>query len=109
MNTEAEVTRAEQDLIAAETEVRRQAKTALDRLRTAERVLDAAELNVAQAGRALEMTQANYRYGAATTIDVLDAQAALTTAESLRLQALYDHANARAGLRFVMGQPPLED
>ena len=105
----AEVTKAEQDLIAAENVVRLQAKQAVDRLRTAERVLDAAELNVSRASRAVEMTQANYRYGAATTIDVLDAQAALTLAESLRLQALYDHANARAGLRFVMGQMPLED
>ena len=105
----AEVTRAEQDLVAAETTVRLQAKQAVDRLRTAERVLDAAELNVSRASRAVEMTQANYQYGAATTIDVLDAQAALTLAESLRLQALFDHANARAGLRFVMGQMPLED
>jgi outer membrane protein len=106
---QAEVTRAEQDLIAAENRVRLQAKQAVDRLRTAERVLDAAELNVTQAARAVEMTQANYRYGAATTIDVLDAQAALTLAESLRIQGLYDHANARAILRYVTGQSPLED
>jgi len=106
---QANVTRAEQDLIAAENRVRLQAKQAVDRLRTAERVLDAAELNVAQAGRAVEMTQANYRYGAATTIDVLDAQAALTLAESLRIQGLYDHANARAILRYVTGQSPLEE
>ena len=39
---------------------------------------------------------------------MLDAQAALTQAESHRLQALYDHANARAGLRYVMGAMPLE-
>ena len=31
--------------------------------------------------KALEMTEANYRLGAATTLDVLDAQAALTQAE----------------------------
>jgi outer membrane protein TolC len=106
---QASVTRAEQDLVAAENHVRLDAKQAVDRLRTAERVLDAAELNVTQAGRALEMTQANYRYGAATTIDVLDAQAALTLAESLRIQGLYDHANARAVLRYVTGQSPLEE
>jgi hypothetical protein len=40
---------------------------------------------------------------------VLDAQAALTLAESLRIQGLYDHANARAGLRYVTGQSPLEE
>jgi outer membrane protein TolC len=106
---QAGVSRAQQDQIAAENRVRLQAKQAVDRLRTAERVLDAAELNVAQAARAVEMTQANYRYGAATTIDVLDAQAALTLAESLRIQGLYDHANARAILRYVMGQSPLEE
>ncbi len=106
---QASVSRAEQDLVAAENRVRLQAKQAVDRLRTAERVLDAAELNVTQAARALEMTQANYRYGAAATIDVLDAQAALTLAESLRIQGLYDHANARAVLRYVTGQSPLEE
>ena len=105
---QASVSRAEQDLIAAENRVRLQAKQAVDRLRTAERVLDAAELNVTQAARAVEMTQANYRYGAATTLDVLDAQASLTLAESLRIQGLYDHANARAVLRYVMGESPLE-
>ena len=47
-------------------------------------MLEAAELNVAQAQRALEMTQANYQHGAATTLDVIDAQAALTLAESNR-------------------------
>ena len=106
---QASVSRAAQDLVAAENRVRLQAKLAVDHLRTAERVLDAAELNVAQAARAVEMTQANYRYGAATTIDVLDAQAALTLAESLRIQGLYDHANARAVLRYVTGQSPLEE
>ena len=54
------------------------------------------------------MTQANYRAGAATTLDVLDAQAALTLAESLRVEALYEHANARAAVRYVMARDPLE-
>ena len=55
------------------------------------------------------MTQANYRAGAATTLDVLDAQAALTLAESLRLEALYEHANARAAVRYVMARDPAGD
>ena len=72
-------------------------------------VFQAAELNVAQARKALDMTDANYRLGAATTLDVLDAQAALTQAEFNRVEALHAHANARAGLRYVMGQDPLAD
>jgi len=96
-----------QDKVALENEVRLAAKEGLDRLRVAKSVLETADLTVAQAQKALDMTQANYKYGAATLLDVLDAQAALTQAESNRVEALYVHANARASLRFVMGRDPL--
>ena len=99
---------AAQDRIALENQIRLAAKQARDALQTAGRVLAAADLNVTQAQRALDMTQANYTLGAATPLDVLDAQAALTLAESLRLEALYAHANARATLRWVMGRDPLD-
>jgi outer membrane protein TolC len=96
-----------QDRIALENQIRLEAKDGLDRLRVARSVIEAADLNVTQAQKALDMTQANYKYGAATLLDVLDAQAALTQAESNRVEALYVHANARASLRYVMGRDPL--
>jgi outer membrane protein len=105
----AERARIDQDRVALETLIDLEAKQAVDRLRVASSVYHAAELNVTQARKALDMTEANYRLGAATTLDVLDAQAAFTQAEFSRLQALHEHANARAGLRYVMGQDPLED
>jgi HAE1 family hydrophobic/amphiphilic exporter-1 len=98
-----------QERVALETLIDLEAKQAVDRLRVASSVFHAAELNVAQARRALEMTEANYRLGAATTLDVLDAQAAFTQAEFSRLEALHAHANARSGLRYVMGRDPLGD
>jgi HAE1 family hydrophobic/amphiphilic exporter-1 len=98
-----------QDRVALETLIDLEAKQAVDRLRVASSVFHATELNVTQARKALDMTEANYRLGAATTLDVLDAQAAFTQAEFSRLEALHAHANARAGLRYVMGQDPLED
>jgi HAE1 family hydrophobic/amphiphilic exporter-1 len=98
-----------QDRVALETLIDLEAKQAVDRLRVASSVYHATELNVTQARKALDMTEANYRLGAATTLDVLDAQAALTQAEFGRLEALHAHANARAGLRYVMGQDPLTD
>jgi len=101
--------RVGQDRVALETLIDLEAKQAVDRLRVAASVFHAAELNVTQAGKALEMTEANYRLGAATTLDVLDAQAALTQAEFNRIEALHAHANARAGLRYVIGQDPLTD
>jgi outer membrane protein TolC len=105
---EAEVRKIGQDRLALLTQVRLEAKAGLDRLRVARSILEAAELNATQAQKALDMTEANYKHGAATTLDVLDAQAALALAESLRLGALHEHANARATLRYVMGRDPLD-
>ena len=97
-----------QDRAALETQIDLEAKQAVDRLRVAASVFRAAELSVTQARQAAEMTNANYQLGAATTLDVLDAQAALTQAEWTRVEALHAHANARAGLRYVLGRDPLD-
>ncbi len=105
----AERNKATQDRIALENRVRLEARDALDRLNVAREILDAARLNVEQAQQALDMTQANYAHGAATTLDVLDAQAALTQADSARIEALFDHANARATLRYVMARDVLDE
>jgi HAE1 family hydrophobic/amphiphilic exporter-1 len=105
----AERARIGQDRVELETMVDLEAKQSVDRLRVARSVLLSAELTVSQARQALEMTEANYRLGASTTLDVLDAQAALTQAEMNRVEALWAHANARAGLRYVMGQDPLDE
>lgn len=104
----ADRAKVEQDRAALETRIDLEAKQAVDRLRVAASVFRAAELSVAQARRASEMTNANYRLGAATPLDVLDAQAALTQAEWNRVEALHAHANARAGLRYVLGRDPLD-
>jgi outer membrane protein len=105
----ADRARVGQDRVALETLIDLEAKQAVDRLRVAASVFHAAELNVAQARKAQEMTDANYRLGAATTLDVLDAQAALTQAEFTRIEALHAHSNARAGLRYVVGQDPIAE
>ncbi len=105
----ADRSRVDQDRRALESMIDLESEQATDRLRVARSVLQAAELNVTQARRALELTEANYRLGAATTLDVIDAQAAFTQAEMNRVEALWAHANARAGLRYVMGQDPLAD
>jgi outer membrane protein TolC len=108
IQAQAEAGKIEQDRIALENQIRLEAKESYERLETARTILEAAQLNVEQAGKALEMTEANYKHGAATTLDVLDAQAALTLAESIRLEALHEHANTRASLRYVMGRDPLD-
>ncbi len=105
---QADKNKVAQDRIALENQIRLEAQDAVDRLTVAQKVLGATELNLRQAQKALEMIQANYKFGAATLLDVIDAQAAQTQADSNRIQALYTHANARAMLRFVMAQDPLD-
>jgi outer membrane protein TolC len=104
---QAERDKVAQDKLALENRIRLEARDAVDVLNVAKSVLEAAELNVSQAQKALDMTEANYKYGAATLLDVLDAQAAQVEAESNRIQGLHAHAIARAALRFVMAQDPL--
>jgi HAE1 family hydrophobic/amphiphilic exporter-1 len=96
-----------QQIAALENQVRLDVQSAFDALALANRTIQAADLNVAQARRAAEMTEANYRLGAATQLDVIDAQQALRQAENIRNLALYTHANARSSLKFVMGRDPL--
>lgn len=105
----AERDKVRQDKVALENQIRLEAQAGLDSLRVARSVLESSELNVTQARRALEMTQANADAGAATFLDVLDTQAALTEAESQRILALHAHANARATLRYVMALDVLDD
>jgi outer membrane protein len=97
-----------QQIAALENQVRLDVQSAFDALALADRTIQASELNVVQARRASEMTEANYKLGAATQLDVVDAQQSLRQAENIRNQAMYIHANARATLRFVMGRNPLE-
>ncbi|MBZ5564567.1 MAG: TolC family protein [Acidobacteriia bacterium] len=99
------------ELLRVDTEnsVRLEAQTALDELQRAQKTVEAAQLNVHEAERVLAMMQDNYKYGAATTLDVLDAQTALTTARWTLLQDLYDHTLARARLRYTMGLDPLDE
>jgi len=97
-----------EQIAALQSQVRLEVQSALDALALADRTIHAAELNVTQARRASEMTDANYKLGAATQLDVVDAQQSLRQAENIRNQALYIHANARASLRYVMGRSPLE-
>jgi HAE1 family hydrophobic/amphiphilic exporter-1 len=96
-----------QQIVALESQIRLEAQTAVDALALANRTIQAAELNVTQARRAAEMTEANYKLGAATQLEVIDSLQALRQAENIRNQALYIHANARAALKFVMGRDPL--
>jgi len=92
----------------SEQQIRLSLEQGLDELAAARETVAAARANLGQAERVLAMTQENYKYGAATTLDVVDAQTALTVARTNLLRGLHDHAVARANLRWVAGRTPWE-
>jgi HAE1 family hydrophobic/amphiphilic exporter-1 len=84
-----------------------QAQTALDELRRANLTVESAQASVQEAERVLGMMEQNYRFGAATTLDVQDSQTSVALARMNLFQSLYDHTVARAQVRYVMGLDPL--
>lgn len=69
-------------------------------------VLQSQEKNVEEAEKALAIAEKAYQTGAQTSLDVLDAQLALTQAKTARFQALRDRAVAVAQLENVLGYMP---
>lgn len=92
----------------AEQRIQLDLRQSLDDLTAASETVTAARANVDQAGKVLQMMQNNYKYGAATTLDIVDAQTALAVARANLLRGLHDHSVARASLRHVMGLTPWE-
>jgi outer membrane protein len=91
-----------------ERQIRLAVQQGYDELNAAQETISAARANVGQAEKVLEMMQANYKNGAATTLDVLDAQTAVSEARSNLLRGLHDYSVARANLRWAMGEQPWE-
>jgi outer membrane protein TolC len=98
---------AQLSLAQLQNNVRLEVKAACDDLEASSRAIEAARLSVAQAEKVLGMMQANYQYGAATTLDVVDSQAAVTVARNARISATYDYEMAKARLRLAEGSPIL--
>lgn len=69
-------------------------------------VLKSQEKNVEQAQEALNIAEKAYQTGAKTSLDVLDAQVALTQARTLRFQALRDRAVSLAQYEKALGLMP---
>ena len=91
-----------------EQQIRLNLEQGLDELAAARETVTATRANLGQAEKVLAMTQDNYKYGAATTLDVVDAQTALTVARTNLLRGLYDYSVARASLRWAVGRTPWE-
>ncbi len=87
-----------------EQQVRLGLQQGLDEIKAATETIAAARANIEQAEKVLPMTQNNYKYGAATTLDIVDAQTALSMARNNLLRGLYDYSVARANLLWTAGR-----
>jgi outer membrane protein len=74
-------------------------------LRTAEQRVATTDAEVSNAEEALRLVQGRYRAGLGTFIDVIDAQAALLTARTNRVNAQTSVDQARAALSRAIGAP----
>ncbi len=74
-------------------------------LKTAEQRAATAEAEVANATEAVRLTEGRYKSGLGTFLDVIDAQTALVTADTNRVNSLSAVNQARAALAHAIGQP----
>ncbi len=108
IQSQARLRAAEQRLARLENECRLEIKEAYDDMQSSARAIAAAQLSVKQAEKVLSLMQANYQYGAATTLDVTDSQTALAEARNSRISATYQYEIAKARLRLASGSPILD-
>lgn len=95
---------AEADLESERSQVSTEVQSALAQSRAAAVAVDVAQKAIASAQEAYRVTDALVKAGSATTTDLLDAQAALTTARLNLARARYELAVQRVDLTRVMGQ-----
>jgi outer membrane protein TolC len=104
--TSSLVARDEAEARAADTrrQVNAQLTQQLAALGTAYEKIGIAQTNVAAATEDLRVQNERYRVGAATILDLLTSQTALTTAEQSLVQARFDYQIARAQVEAVVGR-----
>ncbi|MDQ3813325.1 MAG: TolC family protein [Armatimonadota bacterium] len=101
----ADVTTAQAQLNDVRLNVVSDVSQAYLNLRTAEQRVVTAEAQIVNAEESVRLAQGRYRAGLGTFIDVIDAQAALLTARTNRVNALSAVDQARAALARAIGAP----
>ncbi len=78
-------------------------RNAILSLQDAAELVESQRLSLDQAREGLRIAEVGYREGSIDQVSVLDARAALTQAQLLYYQSLYDHSLARVNLERVKG------
>ncbi len=99
----ARLTQREIDLRNAEEGVLLDVQQALLALANADELLDSQARNLERAQEGSRLAQVGYTEGINTEVEVVDSRSALTQAQGLYYQALYDHNLARLALKRATG------
>jgi outer membrane protein TolC len=102
--SEARRARLESDLDAARVRVRHDVAVAWANVRSAQANIAASEAAVAEADEGYRVMNQRYEAGKALLVEVLDALAARTRAQTRRVEAVYDAAAAKDRLDRAVGR-----
>jgi len=99
----ARVKQAQVDLIDAEETALFELTKALLSIQNANEFVESQRLNLTRAREGLRLAEVGYKEGTNTQVEMIDAQAALTTARVNYYQAIYSHIIAKLYLQKAMG------
>lgn len=103
MQQKARVKQAQIDLIDAEETTLFELTSSLLNIEDAVKFVESQQLNLIRAEEGLRLAEVGYREGINTQVEMIDAQAALTTAGANYYQAIYSHIIAKLDLKKAMG------
>jgi outer membrane protein len=99
----ARVKQAQIDLIDTEETALFELTSAILSIQDAKEFVESQRLNLTRAEEGLRLAEVGYRQGTNTQVEMIDAQAALTTARANYYQAIYSHIVAKLDLHKAMG------
>lgn len=104
--TQVDVRKSQEQLVSVERNLRIGLTSTIGNLKAARLRIDAQERTVEQAERGYKIVTARFLSGAATQLEVNDAELALTQAKVNRIQAQFDYLVASAELDQYLGRLP---
>ena len=104
--TQVDVRKSQEQLVSVERNLRIGLTSTIGNLRAARLRIEAQERTVEQAERGYKIVTARFLSGAATQLEVNDAELALTQAKVNRIQAQYDYLVGSAELDQFLGRLP---
>jgi outer membrane protein len=96
---------AQYNVRAQELQLQTDVATALRNLETAFRTSEIQERVRATAAEELRLAQERFRFGAASSVEVTDAQTNLAEAERAQIEAVYNFHQSLAALEALVGEP----